>query len=40
MFLNTEQTNIKDKDEIKGYVKALEKLLRRDILSGKGSVRV
>jgi hypothetical protein len=38
-FLNTEQTKSGDEDEVEGYVKAMEKLLGRDIPSGKGSAK-
>jgi hypothetical protein len=38
-FLNTGQAKSEDEDEIEGYVKAIEKLLGRDIPSGKGSAR-
>jgi hypothetical protein len=38
-FLNTEQTKSEDEDEVEGYVKAMEKLLGRDIPSGKGSAK-
>jgi hypothetical protein len=36
-FLNTEQTKSEDEDEVEGYVKAMEKLLGRDIPAGRGS---
>ena len=38
-FLNTEQTKSEDEVEVEGYVKAMEKLLGRDIPSGKGSAK-
>jgi hypothetical protein len=38
-FLNTEQMKSEDDDEVEGYVKAMEKLLGRDIPSGKGSAK-
>jgi hypothetical protein len=38
-FLNSEQARSEDEDEVEGYVKAIEKLLGRDIPPGKGSAK-
>lgn len=38
-FLNTEQVKKEDKDEVEGYVRAIEKLLGRDLPPGKGSAK-
>jgi hypothetical protein len=38
-FLNTEQTKNEDEAEVEGYVKAMEKLLGRDLPSGKGNAK-
>jgi hypothetical protein len=38
-FLNTEQTKNEDEAEVEGYVKAMEKMLGRDLPSGKGSAK-
>jgi hypothetical protein len=38
-FLNTGHTKGEDEDEVEGYVKAIEKLLGRDILPGKGGAK-
>lgn len=38
-FLNTEQVKKEDEEEVEGYVRAMEKLLRRDLPPGKGSAK-
>ncbi len=38
-FLNTEEVKEEDEDEVEGYVGATEKLLERDLPSGKGRAR-
>jgi hypothetical protein len=39
VFLNAREAKREDKDEVQGYVKAMEKLLKRDIPPGNGGAK-